>query len=774
VHCIAFSPDGRTLAIGGDSGVLFWHPHSPKSAHLFIEPLRAELVEGLPKCALSVEAITFSPDGRILACIYADGRVCVRDVRTKRDVACVKGKASPRFLGGNHSIAFAPDGKSIAFSRPDNRVAVQHLDSDKSVRHIATHDGPVKGLLFLPDRKSLISASDDGTVRRWDLPTGTEIWRVRGHAPDGIAIALTHKDCTVISGDGTGRLRVIGSVSGDVLRQFQGPSCGFTCLAVSPDDRVLAGASENEAVWRWDLTSRQPIGADVGHTARIVSVAFSADNHFIVTASADGTGRLWDAQIGKPLAWYVAAGASIRACAYGKDRAWLAGVGDPTGVHIWSAMPAGSKLVPVLTRPGVHVDALSVDHNGVGLVAGGDNERLRFWTAGKGTQLCSIPRDQLLDRVLICSGRSEALTMSQTTISLVDLWDGQEINRITEPEEGFRHLCVSSDERLVAVASRTGLGVYELASGQLLRRLDGPGVAAGSLSCITFPAGDRFLTGGTQAGIIIVWDLATGKVVRTMRGDSGEVVCLACSRDGTMLVSGNADTTALVWKAEPSPNSVLEVLTDSSREDSIPALAWSIRLNRLPPGVFLWNTLYLFGASHAAAGASLSAEDCADLWEELLSARAKRAYKAIWSLCLAPSASVPYLSGRLRPVAAPDSRSIRDSVQQLGSDHFRVRQQAFDRLRKLGDVAVPALRLRLLGTPSVHERRSIEALLRQAKMWSPEDLRILRAIQIIEYIGTREAQEILTRLARGAPESRLTKEAQASLWRLNRTQGIRE
>ena len=135
-------------------------------------------------------------------------------------------------------------------------------------------------------------------------------------------------------------------------------------------------------------------------------------------------------------------------------------------------------------------------------------------------------------------------------------------------------------------------------------------------------------------------------------------------------------------------------------------------------------------------------------------------------MVLAPQ-SVAYLGQQLRPVSAPDAAKIAAWVRDLDADDFATRREAARELERLGDLAEPALRKVLEGMPSPELRRQVTRLLERLAGFSPEDLRRVRAVEALELTGTPEARKVLQALAKGAPEARLTREAMASLERLN-------
>src|SRR5262249_49458524 len=105
-------------------------------------------------------------------------------------------------------------------------------------------------------------------------------------------------------------------------------------------------------------------------------------------------------------------------------------------------------------------------------------------------------------------------------------------------------------------------------------------------------------------------------------------------------------------------------------------------------------------------------------------------------------------------------------INDLNSERFADRQKATEALQGLRDLAEPALRKALREKPTLEVCQRVESLLEKLVNLSPEELRLLRSVEVLENIGTPEALQVLKSLATGAPEARLTQEAKGSLERL--------
>src|SRR5262249_20094381 len=134
-----------------------------------------------------------------------------------------------------------------------------------------------------------------------------------------------------------------------------------------------------------------------------------------------------------------------------------------------------------------------------------------------------------------------------------------------------------------------------------------------------------------------------------------------------------------------------------------------------------------------------------------------------------PKQATELLRERIQPVARLDTKHTAKLITDLDSEQFAVRDAATKELARLGEQVHPSLRRALEGQPSQELRKRLEALLAApGAVPRGDQLRTLRAIQVLESLATPEARQLLQKLAGGAPKARLTREAKAALERLKR------
>ena len=220
VDRIAFSPDGNTLAIGGQDNTLRLWDVSKRTE---IGTLQGHI--GQP------DSIFFSPDGRTLASQDDDNALRLWDVDTQTQIHTLEG-----YTGTVESVSFSPDGLTLAIGGQDEIVRLWNVDTQTEVGTLEGHNGYVSSVSFSPDGKKIVSGSHDGTVRLWEVDTRTEIGTLEGHTWRVNSVVFSSDGKTIVSAsDGTVRLwevdtrTEIGTLGGAAFK-----------VSFSPDGQTIA------------------------------------------------------------------------------------------------------------------------------------------------------------------------------------------------------------------------------------------------------------------------------------------------------------------------------------------------------------------------------------------------------------------------------------------------------------------------------------------------------------------------------------------------------
>jgi len=298
--------------------------------------------------------------------------------------------------------------------------------------------------------------------------------------------------------------------------------------------------------WRMTLPWRQRL------TESVVSVAYSPDGSRIVSASNDGTMRVWDAETGQELTQLTGHIGIVYSMAYSPDGSRIVGGSSDGTVRVWDA-ETGRELTQ-LTGHTRRVNSVAYSPDGSHIVSGADDGMVRVWDAKTGQALTQLTgHTGWVSSVAYSPDGSRIVSsgMDQT----VWVWNaetGQALIQLTGHTGWVSSVAYSPDgapggDRIVSGSSDRTVRVWDAETGQALTQLTGH---TGRVSSVVYsPDGSR-IVGGSEYGTVWVWDAETGQALTQLTGHTGSVNSAAYSPDGSRIVSGGSDGTVRVWDAE--------------------------------------------------------------------------------------------------------------------------------------------------------------------------------------------------------------------------------
>ncbi len=275
VLCVAFSPDGKTLVSGGrDQTVRFWQVDQP-------DPKPAQDPQGArqpPVVPLGgdVLAIAFSPDGKTLAVSESvlqparpvPGSIVMIDLPSRQ----VKTRLRAH-LGAVRALAFSRDGHLLASAGGDRSIRLWDVNAGPALRatwlgpwppgpvrdRIMIHVDPVEAVAITPDGKTVATATGGPIVTLWNTSTH-EARRLRDPSGPCRAVAVS-PDGHMLATGGDGKVVTLWDLgSGQVRATLAGHEGPITCVAFARDGKTLASGSRDSSVTLWDVATRQGAG----------------------------------------------------------------------------------------------------------------------------------------------------------------------------------------------------------------------------------------------------------------------------------------------------------------------------------------------------------------------------------------------------------------------------------------------------------------------------------------------------------------------------------
>jgi WD40 repeat protein/serine/threonine protein kinase len=319
VRSVAWSADGRLIASGSDDGtVRLW------------EAASGRLLRTLTGHTDYVRSVAWAADGRLIASGSDDGTVRLWEAESGRLLRTLEGHTDYVL-----SVAWSADGRLIASGSYDRTVRLWEAESGRLLRTLEGHTGWVRSVVWAADGRLIASDSDDGTVRLWEAESGRLLRTLEGYTRAVLSVAWSADGRLIASGSSDGTVRLWEAESGRLLRTLEGHTDWVNSVAWSADGRLIASGSADRTVRLWEAESGRLLRTLEGHTGRVNSVAWSADGRLIASGSADGTVRLWEAESGRLLQTLTTSW--VNSVAWSADGRLIAsGSGDGT-VRIWGA-----------------------------------------------------------------------------------------------------------------------------------------------------------------------------------------------------------------------------------------------------------------------------------------------------------------------------------------------------------------------------------------------------------------------------------------------------
>jgi WD40 repeat protein len=316
----------------------------------------------------------------------------------------------------------------------------------------------------------------------------------------------------------------------------------------SPDGKRVVTASADKTARLWDAETGKPIAVLTGHEDMVFSAAFSADGTRIVTASKDNTARLWDAKTGRQILVLSGHTDLVAGAAFSPDGKRVVTASNDKTARLWDAETG--QLIGTLVGHEQAVTSAVFSPDGKRIVTASFDKTARLWDADSGALILVFTghTGSVSSAAFSPDGKRIVTASWDKTIGLWNTETGALLGALRGHAEFVTSAAFSPDgKRIVSTSEDGAIGLWNAETGGLLGTLRGhvAAVTSGAFS----PNGDRIVTASWD-GTVRLWNVEINNPSRVLVAHTSGVLDAAFNTNGKRIITASADKTVRLWDAE--------------------------------------------------------------------------------------------------------------------------------------------------------------------------------------------------------------------------------
>ncbi|MGM9847095.1 MAG: hypothetical protein ACI31F_03990 [Muribaculaceae bacterium] len=364
----------------------------------------------------------------------------------------------------------------------------------------------VRSVAYSPDGKYLVSGNWYNTIKLWDVSTGECIKTFEGHTEDVSSVAFSPDGNYIASGSWDKTIKLWNVATGECIKTFEGHAGSVYSVAFSPDGKYIASGSSDNTLKLWNVKTGECVRTFDEHTSWVQSVAFSPDGKYIASSSNDETIKLWNVTTGECIKTFEGHTYSVNSVAFSPDGKYIASGSWDKTIKLWNI--ATGECEKTFEGHIEWVNSVAFSPDGKYIVSYSNGCELKIWDIATG---------ECIDSYISKGGRTVAFSPDGKQIAFDD--------GINNPI-AIREL--STVEKLVINNEKYST----------------------PMPIVSYCPNGKYIASGSWNDTIPLWNVATGKCVKTFEGHTSSVCSVAFSIDGRYMASGSSDNTIKLWNVE--------------------------------------------------------------------------------------------------------------------------------------------------------------------------------------------------------------------------------
>jgi WD40 repeat protein len=412
-------------------------------------------------------------------------------------------------------VVITPDGRQVITGQKNGDITIHSLEKllegNNECFTLRGHDKSINKIVVTSDGKMLVSASDDATIKGWNLEAKTEIFTLENHTKPVSSISVSQDMRFIVSGSSDKNICIWNLEKRELINSIS-QSDLVRAVEITPDGKQFVSTLLDGSITLWNLDMRFDEPLPPNHTDKVMGIAITHDERRAISVSHDETMKIWDLKTGDCLRTYSSHTSSsfrhkLNGVALTPDDRFVFSGATSSFVIVWDLEGEEWWVYPdklIIGHPQI-VGAIAITPDGSKVISASQDETLKVWSVSTQNEL------QML------KGHSD--------------W----VNGVTVTPNGQKVVSASEDESII---------VWDLNQGNEICQLWGHNSGVNAVAVT--PDGKKIVS-GSDDNTVKLWNIETGEEIFSFTGHTDGVNALAITQDGLNIVSVSNDNTLRIW-----------------------------------------------------------------------------------------------------------------------------------------------------------------------------------------------------------------------------------